>query len=125
MKKQTLLNLVKKEIEHLIQHATEEEKDRLCIEILDPESKSKCIYGLMTGYCDSPRAKQLYPKLFNKIAFSSFAQWDRSEKEASYYKHNQYKWFTPLEVYIVLRKANLKSVVSCIKGEISLNELKL
>lgn len=43
----------------LAKHCTREEKDRLVLELIEPQAHDKCIYGLMTGSCHSDRALSL------------------------------------------------------------------
>jgi hypothetical protein len=49
---------VQKEAEAMRIHATKEERERLDIEGMDPNSTKRCYYGLMTGECDSERATE-------------------------------------------------------------------
>lgn len=62
MKAEDFLLEVIKEVEHLRDNATQDEKDRLNFDSFDFTNSNRCIYGLMTGHCSSERAKELYPK---------------------------------------------------------------
>ncbi|PHN06964.1 hypothetical protein [Flavilitoribacter nigricans] len=55
-----------REIKALREHATAEEKERLDWHEFHPSSDENCIYGLMTGHCDSIRAKELAEIAGNK-----------------------------------------------------------
>jgi len=57
-KKQFLLD-VRHEIDMLKLHATDAEKARLDFDRFDYTSQFRCIYGQLTGNCDSKRAKEL------------------------------------------------------------------
>lgn len=54
-----LFEEVIKEAYLLRKHATEEEKNKLDLGVLDGDNAKTCIYGLLTGHCDSSRAVEL------------------------------------------------------------------
>lgn len=56
---QELIPLVKEEAEKIKQHATPEELAKLDPEEIEGRSPTKCIYGQMTGDCNSKRAIEL------------------------------------------------------------------
>jgi len=100
---------ITREIIHLRNNTTDLEKSRLDICKFDSKNKYCCIYGLMTGSCDSDRAKQLYPKtkeyvsnfLIDNIAFSGNNVGDK---------------FTALEQYIYNNDKYVEDIISYIKG---------
>jgi hypothetical protein len=47
------------EAESIRQYATFQERGRLDFETFNPSERSYCIYGQMTGHCDSERGKEL------------------------------------------------------------------
>lgn len=50
---------VQREVELLLIHATKEERSNLNIKEFYPSLPDSCIYGLLTGNCDSDRSKDL------------------------------------------------------------------
>lgn len=60
--KEQFIKDVKKEARALNKHATKEEKDRLSIELLNPDHQARCIYGLIGGNCRSMRSIELIEK---------------------------------------------------------------
>jgi hypothetical protein len=52
------------EIKNLKKKATKEEINKLVYHNFIPMSVAECIYGLMTGSCNSARAKELTPKTY-------------------------------------------------------------
>lgn len=69
--KKEILEQADIEARNLKKHAKKEELISLDFEKLDPESKSNCIYGLMTGNCNSKRAKSLILKCAKKVLVKS------------------------------------------------------
>lgn len=60
--REQFLTDVAAEARALKEHATREERERLSIEKLDPNSRISCIYGLMCFGCESERAIELITK---------------------------------------------------------------
>ena len=127
------------EIEMLKQHATDEEKARLNFEDFNYESEYNCIYGQLTGRCDSPRAKELMDlacirvmglasgidNIQNRnISDDAFvingANTGQGWTENGYRK---YKHLSALEAYIGTKRAKNKEILEYIKG--NLNKLTL
>lgn len=67
MERSEFLKLVRKEIISLKKKATSEELCKLNFSTLAPSNTEKCIYGQMTGDCDSDRARELSPKTFKWV----------------------------------------------------------
>lgn len=109
---------VKKEAEALRVHATKEELGRLDIKYLDGNDIKLCIYGQMTGDCDSSRASYL----IQKCAPCYF----ESESEELNIILNQnfaeFRW-SPLEHYIRISKARNANLIAYLKGETDTLEL--
>ncbi len=95
-----------REIETIRQHATEEEKARLNWEDFHPSSDENCIYGLMTGHCDSVRARQLARMSGNEKSIHP-AGWSYQ--------------VSPMEIFIHDHEELNFEIIQYIKGEI--NEL--
>lgn len=62
MKKSDFLSAVKHEVESLKKFATPKEIERLDLSRFNPDNQEQCIYGQMTGSCESNRAKELMDK---------------------------------------------------------------
>ncbi len=63
----TLKELARIEVENIKQHATKKEISKLNIETFDPNDHGECIYGQMTGSCNSKRAMNLIIECCNKV----------------------------------------------------------
>lgn len=69
--KQQFLLDVAKEIQALKKNATTKEIAELDLDSLHPVSKHDCIYGQMTGSCNSPRAIKLILKCCPRYTYES------------------------------------------------------
>lgn len=108
--KKQFLEDVAKEARALKKHATKEEKEKLDFSNLWPNDVTLCVYGQMTGYCDSPRATELIKACTKKFFFDShngFAYTD---------EFSEYLW-SPLERYITHDDAQNKNLIDFLKGE--------
>lgn len=108
---ETLRQLAYEELKNLKEKATPEEIDKLDIELLDVERARECIYGLMTGRCDSERAKELTPKTFPIIS---------TLEEVELYNHpfcSDDEYLTPLEIYLFLTdRTEHESIIKYLKS---------
>lgn len=110
-KRKAFLQEVYDEIETIREKATDEEKAKLDIWSFAPTDGRRCIYGQMTGQCDSVRAIEIMQKSIP----------------------NRNVWgpqvgFTPLERYIVQHERTPDvnpSIIEYIKGERSRPDLPL
>lgn len=111
MKKEIFLNLVMVEIDHIKEHATSEEKDKLNLETFDNSFGDKCIYGQMTGNCNTKRAKELYPKTFVDVPnFDIYIPFSKQSTASG-------TDLTALEKYLYMVKAPIhKQIIDYIKG---------
>lgn len=57
MNKEIFLKQVITELKHIKRHATPEELNKLSFITFNKNNPCKCIYGQMTGNCDSTRAQ--------------------------------------------------------------------
>lgn len=108
---------VKKEAEALRVHATKDEREKLCLELLDPNHTDFCYYGLMTGECDSPRAIELIGKCtlkFYKQAREGFCPADKGVIAN--------RW-SPIELYGTLPEARNANLIAYLRGETETLEL--
>jgi len=113
MKKLQFLAMVQHELYTIKTKATAEEIDNLDFNEFSHSSSYDCIYGQMTGKCDSPRAKELYQKMFDDVCFSDYL---------TFRKHNMEPGenFTPLEKYLYMVKdPQHKKIIQYLKNEIS------
>jgi len=102
---------VRKEAEALRQHATKEEMERLDIEMLNPNSTTTCVYGLITGSCLSERAAELIT--MGAPVYYSTRNLDTMGIKMSY---NQSRW-SPIEVYIQQSEAQNANLIAYLRGE--------
>lgn len=128
MKKKDFLLEVKKELDYIKLHATDEEKSKLDFSTFDHSFGTNCIYGQMTGKCDSRRARELYTKTFNRIGGQNFSINPRL-------KFNEMLMvggdgYTALEKYLFLvatpndnKSKKHKEIIDYIKG--NLEEIKI
>jgi hypothetical protein len=139
------------EIKALKANATVEELAALDLNYLNPKSSNLCIYGQMTGYCASQRAKELMdvscirvwdfttsepissrrsqPYTFDEIKDSINGSYSRqtweelilTSTDSDWYR--DYNYISALEGYICLTDAKLKPIIDYLKGEIESLEI--
>ncbi len=131
-KKQFLAD-VKHEIDSLKANGTKEELSKLNLDIFDPDNANNCIYGQMTGDCESSRAKVLMDKSCVRQTkavnsgvrdFRNKTYSEASENINGQYEGNTwigsartYTYLSVLEAYICLKNANISGIISYMKGE--------
>lgn len=117
--REAFLSKVKREIKHIKKHATEDEKSLLNFSDFNHTSRFECIYGQMTGECDSERALALYPKKY--ISCGGVFDYHIPFEKHSFEKGTQ---FTPLEKYLYMVKSDVhQHIIEYIRGEV--NRLKI
>lgn len=130
---------VKKEAEALRVHATKEELEQLNFNKLFPESIYGCIYGLMTGSCNSKRAVALiescacrYVKDCNltEVSEAGFARIQRKVNGSKVDGFSQERTgngfifhYSAIEAYILLPEARNENLIAYLKGETETLEL--
>ena len=117
-KMESLKELTIKEATNLKQHITEQEKQKLSKKTFNPASVGFCIYGQLTGWCDSPRAIQLAKLCIGKV---SVKELDGSRISTTKPKNNNR--FSPLEVYIYKHRGSGEKIINFLKGETDTLEL--
>ena len=125
MVKAVFLKMVQEELDSLRKNVTKEELNDLDFKSLDVEQEDCCIYGQMTGRCDSERAKELYPKVFYGINKEAVDYW-RVVRYFPFSKHSFIEGnnYTALEKYLfMVKEPQHKKVINYLKGELS--EIKL
>lgn len=110
-----LKQLVIAEATALRQHATKEELQRLDFTWLDPQSIAYCIYGQMTGNCDSERAIELQNK--STRPYSSLSVELFYTDAPNFNKRNTECIYSPIEVYINQPEANSYALIAFLKGK--------
>lgn len=129
---------VKKEAEALRVHATSEELGRLDFEQLDAEDMYKCIYGQMTGYCNSDRGVHLIETCairYIKDGDLTYVSRDGFERIQKYVNgatvtnlyHNRNcdidVHYSAIEAYILLPEAKNANLIAYLRGETEILEL--
>lgn len=131
---------VKKEAEALRVHATQEERERLDIEMLDPSSSTECIYGLMTDSCFSKRAALLINQCCKRFftnsvlpdsceEYSSMDKVQKAERGQIVYEFVKGRtgagmtYYSAIEAYILLPEAKNANLIAYLKGETDTLEL--
>ncbi len=142
-KKQFLAD-VAKEVEALKEHATTAEKNNLNRNSFDPETINNCIYGQMTGDCESKRAAFLMNKACVRQMVARDGETDGSyllrglsiveakkfvngdynratwKKKRSGWRnelHRNWEYMSALEGYILMKDSHPENVIAYIKGE--------
>lgn len=138
MKKQ-FLDEVRLEIENIKKFSTQKERKRLNFDSFNPTLSHNCIYGQLANSCDSKRAIELIKKCCkryfnfenvslgikynNGILFSNIKNcktrinMPNDFVRNNYLQSRDYKYHSSLEVFIRLKNANNKNIISYIKGE--------
>ena len=133
---------VLQEAKNIKQHATPEEISRLDFETLDPTKLKSCIYGQMTGNCDSYRGIELIEKCAIRFVRDSSISYIRIEgferiqehisgatvhdlynKRPSRFDRGDVSHYSTIESYIFLPYANNAGLIAFIKGEAETVEL--
>jgi len=128
--KKQFLSGVRHEIDMLKLHADPIEKAKLDFNDFDPNSMRSCIYGQMTGDCNSERAKKLMCVACLRTVNNPGCGVARDFKELKsringelipddWSKKRYYfpEFLSVLESYILLDESKNKEVLSYIKGE--------
>jgi hypothetical protein len=117
MKKAEFLSLVQKELDTIKAKATKEEIGRLNLNTFNHTHTENCIYGQMTGNCDSVRANELGPKIYR----------DPPSRRYSPFSYQSFKngiFITALEKYLyMVHEPKHKEIIQYLKGD--LNTIKL
>ena len=129
---------VRKEAEALKVHATSEERAKLDANLLDPTTRTGCIYGGIADHCDSPRAIELISKCacqyfvdnnFSDIQYDGFERISKHVNGTTvgnleYKRHNSdATHYSAIEAYILLPEANNANLIAFLRGETETLEL--
>lgn len=141
-KKEQFLKDVTHEVTMLKQHATIVELSELNFDTLQPSNTRRCIYGQLTGVCNSKRAKDLMDSCCIKVMdnitlgtiqgvdidFPTFKingeyagqTWSTSIKfNNMQVKYRMYGYLSALEAYIVTKDAKNEHIIQFLRGEVS------
>lgn len=109
--KKQFLEDVAAEATALKEHATAEELAKLDFSNLSANDVARCVYGQMTGYCDSERASilimQCAPKLYNALY----------DGQTHPIKDFETFYWSPIEKYILGDDAKNANLIAFLKGE--------
>lgn len=131
---------VRQEAQALRENATKEELAKLNFDKLRPSRPSGCIYGLMTGHCDSRRGTELIficcPRyvnnpqskctpLKNLVEHVNGSKIKGVESADDFYDHRERGFYhlSAIEAYIMSPEGNNENLISYLKGEIDTLEL--
>ena len=116
-----LQKLALQEAEKLREYATPEQKARLNVHTFNPQRERNCIYGLMTGSCETPAAHELARHCTTGLFDSEVVNdsWNRREYYNGRRRKRERGYFTPLEVYIYDNYKDGLELLQYIKGEIA------
>ena len=117
-----LQELAISEAKALRRYTTPQQKASLSLDLFDPRDGEYCIYGQLTGDCDSIEATELAKKCAKGLFSNSLSLIGKNEYylESHYAPHAKIRgteYFTPLEVYIYNRNADAKRILRYIKGD--------
>ena len=123
--KEILYPLVIQEAKNLKKKLTQEEKQNLDFNSLNPRSYYSCIYGQISGDCENTRAVELIQECCKKVYTPNrMIKTNESLKNAipngSPKNKKRNDFWSPIEVMLVQngQKRNTKKLIQYIKGEI-------
>lgn len=121
MKKAEFLLEVMAELDNIKLNATKKELSNLNIEKFNHNHNSTCIYGQMTGDCDSRRAVTLAPKVYHNLGDGwSFAKQEFEKREGL-----TSNYFTALEKYLfMVKKPTHSKIIDYLTGKIDSIKLR-
>jgi hypothetical protein len=118
MKKTVFLAAVAAEIKRIKRRATEDEINKLNFKGFKHWHADNCIYGQMTGVCNSKRAIEIMPKKYDRIT----ADYDRMNSlNKAAFEHQDFNKgdsITALEKYLYMcNKPTHKHIIDFLKGK--------
>lgn len=120
------------EADNIRLYATKEERSKLNFLELNPANTERCIYGQMTGHCDSERAVELIQKCtvrymrsgiskIHYLGFEVIQQHLNGTYVENLLEHRPTKGesahYSMIEAYICLSDAKSENLIAYIKGE--------
>ena len=125
--------LVTEEETKLRENATQDEINNLSFDRLDTQSRVACIYGQLTGNCDSSRARELMNKSCTRVysrgqKYSISLLQDSKINGPLTEEMGRSYFFSPIEVFIDQprnqKNGNNGQLIDFIKGEIDVLNFK-
>lgn len=141
--REQFLQDVRTEVESLKANATPEEISKLNINKFNYDRKDNCIYGQMTGSCESARAKELMDSACVRVTDATYFQSDHSFDVQVKNINGEYTgqtWLEPygdgsyrrkygmismVEFYIFLKGASPKNIIDYLRGYVTELDLPL
>jgi hypothetical protein len=111
------------ELNHIKSVATKAELRKLVAKLVEPDSITACIYGLMTGYCHSERAHLIMKGLNFSHYYSSIERPVALEKGKLFNRAGYRNFYTPLERHIYQYPQDIKGIVAYLRGRKDVVEL--
>jgi len=124
--------LVIEEATNLRKYTTKKELKQLSFDKLDTQSRIACIYGQLTGNCDSSRARELMNRSCARV-YKRNHHWGATIKDCSVNgsitkEMSRTYFFSPIEVFIDQsrnkKNGNNEQLIKFIKGEIDILNFK-
>lgn len=122
-KLKTLKNLATKEAENLKKVATNHELAKLDIATFNPEDTTCCIYGQMTGHCNSARANELIVKCATRVYDTSeatnsmFTKCKLGGKPYTVDIRRTFAFISPIELIIYKDRTSGQKIINYLKDE--------
>lgn len=115
MKPKKVIKHVMKEINAIKKHATKEQIDKLNFKELRPSEYNNCIYGQMTGNCESKASLKLIRKCCTRTvdAIGDLFQGSYTASRSKRTNEN----FSLLERFIYMESQNNEDIIAYLRGE--------
>lgn len=111
-----LKQLVISEAYALREHATQEERENLNFDNLDPFWGDACVYGQMTGMCISERAVGLLLVCAQPYS-ARVREYEFPSKEFVVSETSRGRSYSPIEFYIGQKDAQNATLIQFLRGE--------
>ncbi len=116
-----LFLVVRQEANNLLKYATSDELSKLNFKRLDASRRDECIYGQMTGHCDSRRSMELMELSAERVFYAANTPAESNELNGSPKDLPRYHYWSPIEVFISKREnmnnGNNAQLVSFLRGK--------
>ena len=125
-----LRKLVRAEATKLRELLTDVEKSNLYFHSLNSKITDSCIYGQITGHCDSTRAVLLMNIACERVYSRKYSLSITGNLNGSPFKLPRYRFWSPIEIFIDLHENimydgyNNAQLIKYIKGKINVLKFK-
>lgn len=122
-KNKKLFELVIKEATDLKKYATKKQLSRLNIKTLNPDHTDLCIYGQMTGNCNSPEAQELILRCCERVYSTKnldsylIEKARLSGKPVIVTTTRIYRYMSPIEIFISRYPKYNDELIQFLKGK--------